>query len=330
MIKRPLTLNKSPESPRDWHVHTVLRAAVKLPDKVDLSSLCGPIRDQGDAGFCHSFAGAALKNVQEHQEKRYAMNLSPLYLARRVKQIDSFAGQEGSDLLSVCKALMDTGAVQEVQDPFERYVPGSLAFPPYTGNGYAYKIKNYARCTETAEIKQALSLGKPVLLGIQCTPEIYDVDQNDPYIPLPDKLVSIGGHAVLIVGYDDTLTHDGHKGHFEIQNSWGTEWGDNGFGWIPYDYIEYRTKDYGARFLFMDAFCAVDLENDPIRETVIEMTINDNTVLVNGKPETWDQAPVIDPQSWRTLVPLRDVAELLGYGVLWDEKRKKITLVKEG
>lgn len=330
MIKRPLTLNKSPESPRDWHVHTVLRAASKLPEKADLSGLCGPVRDQGDAGFCHSFAGAALKNVQEHMEKRYAMNLSPLFLAKTVKEIDGKPNEEGSDLLSVCKALCSAGTVQEVNYPFDQYQPGTLRFPAYTGNGYPYKIKNYARCTEVEEMKQALALGKPVLLGFQCTKEIYDVDAQDPFIPLPDKLVSIGGHAVLVVGYDDTLTHDGHTGFFRIQNSWGTDWGESGFGWISYDYLNYRTKDYGARFLFMDAFTTIDLENDPIRETVIEMTIGSKDVLVNGEHRELSQAPIIDPETWRTLLPVRDTFELAGFAVLWDEKGKKITLVKEG
>jgi C1A family cysteine protease len=50
----------------------------------------------------------------------------------------------------------------------------------------------------------------------------------------------IGGHAVMAVGYDD------EKKHFIIQNSWGTEWGDKGFFYMPYDYA--ANSDLAADF----------------------------------------------------------------------------------
>ena len=39
----------------------------------------------------------------------------------------------------------------------------------------------------------------------------------------------LGGHAISIVGYDDT------KQAFIVRNSWGQEWGENGFGYVAYD-----------------------------------------------------------------------------------------------
>ncbi len=62
-----------------------------------------------------------------------------------------------------------------------------------------------------------------------------------PYPALGDNVV--GGHAVVAVGYDDkmkiTNTNPGSKrttGALLIRNSWGT-WGDEGYGWLPYDYV---------------------------------------------------------------------------------------------
>lgn len=328
-MKRTIGLHKSPESNRDWLLRSVLKTPQELPAFVSLIDLCGPVRDQGESGLCHSFAGAEIKNMQEAKEKGYQQDMSPLALAKRVKEIDGRPDTEGSDLLSVMKALNDTGTVLEVFCPFGQYQAGSLVFP---GDiyGYRYKAGNYARCTSVQEIKEALALGKPVALGIQCTPEIYEVERDLPYIPLPDKLVLIGGHAVVVVGYHDNLSHDGHTGHLLIKNSWGEDWGDQGFGWLPYDYVEYRTKDTGLRVLFMDAFCCVDLVNDGLTERVVQLTIGDKDVLVDGEPQAWDVAPVIDAESSRTLVPLRNLAELLGYAVLWDGANKKITLVREG
>ena len=64
-------------------------------------------------------------------------------------------------------------------------------------------------------------------------------------IPYPTDGENIeGGHAVVAVGYDDRKkiknSSRGGKtteGAFLIRNSWGTGWGDSGYGWLPYEYL---------------------------------------------------------------------------------------------
>jgi hypothetical protein len=70
-------------------------------------------------------------------------------------------------------------------------------------------------------------------------------------IPTPEELNrynqnpnEFGGHAICIIGYDDQAQR------FKFKNSWGIDWGTNGYGTIPYDYI----KDYG-----WDAWTTIDL-----------------------------------------------------------------------
>ena len=65
-------------------------------------------------------------------------------------------------------------------------------------------------------------------------------------------------------------------------------------------------------------------------KTEIVMFIGSNIVLINGKTQTWEVAPKIDEKTERTLVPLRPIAELLGFYVYWKDSTKEITLVKEG
>jgi len=48
---------------------------------------------------------------------------------------------------------------------------------------------------------------------------------------------SIGGHAMHVIGCDDSKQVLGQTGAFEVQNSWGPEWGDAGYCWIPYSYF---------------------------------------------------------------------------------------------
>jgi C1A family cysteine protease len=64
-------------------------------------------------------------------------------------------------------------------------------------------------------------------------------------IPFPVKREKIlGGHAIVAVGYDENMkiknTNPGGvetKGALLIRNSWGTNWGEKGYGWLPYDYV---------------------------------------------------------------------------------------------
>lgn len=51
----------------------------------------------------------------------------------------------------------------------------------------------------------------------------------------PNPLESIGGHAVLIIGWDDEI---GPNGSFLVMNSWGKDWGEDGYGWIDYNSIK--------------------------------------------------------------------------------------------
>lgn len=336
LVEYKCNLINSPISSKDWYYSKIVRAQV-LPLTYSLEQYCGEIKNQGSAGLCHSFAGSSVKDIQENIETGFKYNLSPLYLAKKVKSIDSFPDTEGSDLLSVCKALQSEGTIKEMYYPYNQYKAGSLEFPEckYTKIP-KYKIKNYARCDTVDSIKQAIYNNKPVLLGIECTNNIYDLDNNSSkFIKMPTGY-AIGGHAIVVIGYDDNLVHtyeDGRsfKGFFRIQNSWGTNWGDNGFAWLPYEYLNFKAYIIADNYLsfFNEAWAMVDLENDPINTTTIVMQIDNKTITIDGKSIVTDQAPIIDKTTSRTLVPLRVLSEALGFTVGWDGKTKTITISKE-
>ena len=336
-MNRQFTLMPSPISAKDWYYTKVVKSVQNLPTTMTLEKYCGPIKNQGDAGFCHSFAGSSLKDIQEQIETGVKYNLSPLYLARTVKSIDELPDEEGSTLLDVCKALKQEGTIKEVYYPYEQYEAGSLKFPKLRySKVYQYKIQNYARCDTVESMKQAIFNKKPVLFGITCCSNIYDLDNNaDKFIALPEGAI-LGGHAMVIVGYDDNLSHtykNGKtcKGFFRIQNSWGTDWGDNGFAYLPYEYFTYKINLIADKYMtfFTEAWAAVDLKNDNINIRTIVMQINNTTAKVDGKKITLNQEPIIDKKTYRTLVPLRDLAEIFDFTVEWDDSTKTITISKE-
>lgn len=340
MREEPLTLVKSPRDERDWHYGSIVQGAEKLPERVSLRENCGQIRSQGKAGFCHSFAGTALKNLQETLdwgERQY--NFSPLGLARAVKARDGIAYTEGSTLLDVCKALCRDGVFDEVFYPYEKYdaesfkKTGKLTFPPLAVSAEEekhipkYYCENYARVDTVEDLKRSLAEQKPVLLGMTCSEEIYSPTEGCIGIPLGAFL--IGGHAVLAIGYDDkkerTIRGRKYKGFIECQNSWGKDYGEGGFFWIPYEYITYRTKDFGMGFM-MDMYTMIDLKRENLQGTAVELFIGSEKAYDDGKEISLDQPPIVDEKTGRTLVPLRFIGESLGCRVEWLKKSRSIII----
>ena len=91
---------------------------------------------------------------------------------------------------------------------------------------------------------------------------------------------------MLIIGYDDTkermIRGRHYKGFLECQNSWGEDWGDKGFFWIPYEYITYRTKDLGMGFV-MDMYTAIDLARENLQGTAVELFIGKDKAFDDGR-----------------------------------------------
>ncbi len=331
-MNTPLTLMKSPIDERDWKYRDIVSAPGELPKKFSLKGYCGRVRSQGKAGFCHSFTGAAVKNIQEKLETGREFDFSPLALAKEVKAADGITYTEGSTLLAVCKALQKNGIFEEGFYPYEKYEPGSLRFPKIEkeDNFPRYFIENYARVETLEDMKACIVQRKPILLGITCSEEIYHPTEGCIGLPIGSFL--IGGHAMPIVSYDDEMqrTMNGRKytGFFECMNSWGEDYGNKGFVWLPYEYLTYRTADYGTSF-FMDMYTTVDLENDNLKGTAVELYLNSMEAFDDGEKVLLEQPAIADEKTGRTLVPLRFIGEALGAKVVWDKLTKKVTLTKE-
>jgi len=92
------------------------------------------------------------------------------------------------------------------------------------------RIFAYQRIRSVDECKEAIFRGGPILVSVDITKSWFDAANGE--IPLPKKQDEIiGGHGFCMVGYDD------HKGKFKFINSWGVDWGDKGYGYLPYSYF---------------------------------------------------------------------------------------------
>jgi len=84
--------------------------------------------------------------------------------------------------------------------------------------------------------QKSLSENKPLVIGMKC-PDSFS-DASGCWSPKEDYSADWGGHAMCVIGYDDNM----HGGAFEIQNSWGTWWGNEGYIWIKYEDFANWTK----------------------------------------------------------------------------------------
>lgn len=102
---------------------------------------------------------------------------------------------------------------------------------------------NVLPATVLSTIKQYLTVGIHLMFGFWGFPSFNNTNVKGS-IPYPCSRESAQwGHAIAMVGYDDSKKIKNTKcnkettGALLIRNSWGINWGDNGYGWLPYDYI---------------------------------------------------------------------------------------------
>jgi C1A family cysteine protease len=225
----------------------------KLPTETDLREWCSPVEDQQDLGSCTANAGVAIVEYFERRAFGKHIDASRLFLYKVTRNLMKETGDTGAYLRSTMGALTLFGL------PPEEYWPYNTkdfdVEPPAFCYGFAqnYQAIKYYRLdpprTSPAvllnRIKSNLSAGLPSMFGFTVYTSISQADDNGGKIPYPtagDKIE--GGHAIATVGYDDSMKIKNTNksgvettGAFLIRNSWGTGWGDGGYGWLPYDYV---------------------------------------------------------------------------------------------
>lgn len=217
-----------------------------FPSIVDRRADCTPIRNQGNLGSCTAFAGVGLYEYTVKRAFKQIVSLSPMFLYKTTRRLMGVTGDTGAWLRTTMGALTLFGTPPE---KFWNYDVNSFEKEPDAwlySYAQSFQAVNYFRLdkgvTGTAlldRIKSYLHRGYASMFGFTVFSSIVEAD-NTGFIPFPSSKESVeGGHAIVAVGYDDRVEIKGamNRGALIIRNSWGTSWGDRGYGWLPYDYV---------------------------------------------------------------------------------------------
>ena len=222
---------------RDKKYRHVARIEPKdLPKRVDLRVNCSPVVDQGELGSCT--ANAIASGLREYimiRDGHDLVRLSRLFVYYYERQLEGTVYEDaGASLRDGMKIIAEMGSCPESIDPYLINKFTESPSPQEIEAAKQFKLTEYRRIDDLTEMKEALAAGDPVVFGIM----IYDSFETTQVartgiVPLPNikKEKCYGGHAVCAVGYDDI------KGHVIVRNSWGEKWGDKGYFYLPYAFI---------------------------------------------------------------------------------------------
>ena len=219
--------------------HVIRADPVSLPSSVDLSVDAPVPGNQGLQGSCVGWAVAyALKTYHERIERGWPLTddrhvMSPAYIYNQIKVPGG-----GAYFVDAFILLVNEGVSSWAQMPYDPFDDRSQPIASARAEAGNYKIADWGTVLRNThqvfvqEIKRHLATGTPLVVGIPVHPDFDNLSESNPVYD-DDSGPQRGGHAVVIVGYDD------RRSAFKIANSWGTDWGIGGYGWIDYDASEW-------------------------------------------------------------------------------------------
>ncbi len=228
----------------------------ELPAKVSLLEYAPPRLNQGRQGSCVGWASAyaarTILHARQTGQNPRNTAFSPSYVYNQI----AFEGCQGTYLHYAMETMLKNGAL-----PFSEfeYNEGSCRLKPSSQEvreAQQFKIKGYERLSvnhnnykvDINAIRQHLASGAPVVIGMMVGESFtYSMKNKNLWQPSRADLSGssrLGGHAMCVIGYDDTALNG--EGAFHIMNSWGSDWGENGNAWVGYKNFEYFVKEaYG-------------------------------------------------------------------------------------
>ena len=210
-----LNVKRSPFDPKVYKAKQYLKAII-LPEILDYRNVYNdyfPVFDQGSQGSCLACSGTGMRQYQECLDTGLLKKLSEQFVYNNRED----TSEEGMYMQDLMRILYKIGIC--LNDLCEY---GNTRKPTEAAYKDALKrlTQGYASVNTIAEFKTALYTQGPCVIAVS----VYNYTER-MWVQRPGEGF-LGGHAMCCVGYN--------KEGFIIRNSWGTEWGQNGYCILPY------------------------------------------------------------------------------------------------
>lgn len=260
-----------------------------LPPEVDLSNRFPVPGNQGQQSSCTAWAvGYAMRSYYEGKRQNWSFAssdqlISPAFIYNSLQETRGDCSS-GIAISAALNLLQKNGAPTLALFPYSENSCTLLPDPAATGMASEFRIRSWRAIDSKAldDAKGQIRSGNPVVFGMDISDSFENLSGDVVY----DDVTSprTGGHAMVLVGYSE------RRQAFKLINSWGTDWGDKGFGWVSYRAV----KQFTDRMFVMDV---PDLAPapDPVAIAVAPQPSPAPVVVPPPKPAPVVVAPAPEP-----------------------------------
>lgn len=271
-----------------------------LPEMVNLAAFAPSRQNQGKQGSCVAWSSAyAARTILEAASTKQDPNsiaYSPAFLYNNIALEDC----QGSYIQKAMEFMQVNGAVRYQDFKYDENDCSRQANGSLIQQGQQNKIHGFHRLTETDDVnglniravKEHLAKDAPVVIGMMVGGTfMQDMMGQKVWHPTNNdrNMTGFGGHAMCVIGYDDRV----EGGAFQIMNSWGPQWGQNGIGYVRYgDFKEFTREAYG-------------LDPLPKRGAALNAIFEANVGLFNPETRTNVALKLAGGNLFKTITPIK-------------------------
>jgi len=218
-------------------------------DAVDLRKYCSPVGDQGQTGRCSAFAWThateMARNIVYDESQQLSPNFTMLQFQRMQGEAKDYeyAYSGGNGTINgpePGKVMVEHGSCRQELWPDDEEEPRQKE-QDLVSDAERFHLDGTPLTIAIDDVKKVLSAGSPVHVSMNTGQAFSDVGRDGLFHAAEGPWGRHGRHAMLLVGYTGNF--------FIIKNSWGTEWGDQGYCYVPKNVLAASDPEFIAVLL---------------------------------------------------------------------------------